>query len=299
MSYLPVGSNDTLSHLALTSAPETLCGKPVVKAPPTPYSRDESEQDYLPCDICASLSGGGDSILKQTEASRDCPYCEDGKDESGLACWNCGGSGLLDEGEDQYAVDLSDLNPDDLRGTKVAQIAPFRESEGRCEKCNEPNSVLAARDGIWQCVGCASAPVSTNTQAPTKTATNWTRDGEAIEDGFTVMITADQAARTPFLDYTRVAVSEKRECPDCKESHWLSKIASCMSCDGLKCSGCMESIGIDTFLGTCKKCAGAPSDLAYETGYEESYDDTARYFSYLMQEEDAETDPLFLPDTYE
>jgi hypothetical protein len=249
--YLPVSSNDSLRHLSLLGSPETLCGHPAVDAP-TP-------SNFLDCDTCLTLSGGN-AILKQNnqiEAGRECLHCEGGLDATGHPCWNCGGSGQLEDEnpyDDSYGA--ADINVDDLHGTKVAAF----EAD--------------------------------------KIATNWTRDGQPIEDGFTVMISTDQAARTPFLDLTRVSVSEKRTCPDCNEDHWLSKISSCIDCDGLKCNGCMETIGLDSFMGTCKKCAGGDSDLSYETNFEESLPDQDRFLSFLMQEEDQETDPLFLPDTF-
>lgn len=304
MSYLPVQSNDTLRHLSLPNAPETLCGKIVISAPPTPYSRDISEQTFLDCDLCAALSGG-DSILKQTQAGRECPDCDDnGLDASGLPCLHCGGSRWLDEGEGEgeYANDLLGLDMDDLKGTKVAV------NVGLCQNgCGRSISGMSVNVGNQEwCVNCASTPpaeksIDLNQKRPydqdeeRKTATNWTRDGAPIEDGFTVMITKEQAARTPFLDYSRVSVSERRECPDCGERHWLNRISSCTGCDGLKCSGCMETIQLDGFLGTCKKCAGADSDLSYETNYEDSFGDADRYLTYIMQDDDTETDPFFLP----
>lgn len=303
MSYLPVQSNDTLRHLSLPNAPETLCGKIVVSAPPTPYSRDVSDQEFLNCDLCAALSGG-DSILKQTQAGRECPDCdENGLDASGLPCLHCGGSRWLDEGENEYADDLLGLDLDDLKGTKIG-AAPEPLCENGCGRSIAGLSVNVGNEH-W-CMGCASTPrpeksIDLNQKGPydqdeeRKTATNWTRDGAPIEDGFTVMMTKEQAARTPFLDYNRVSVSERRECPDCGERPWLNRISSCTGCDGLKCSGCMETIELDGFLGMCKKCAGADSDLSYETNYEDSFADADRYLAYVMQDDDTETDPFFLP----
>lgn len=364
MSYLPVQSNDTLRHLSLPNAPETLCGKIVISAPPTPYSRDISEQTFLDCDLCAALSGG-DSILKQTQAGRECPDCDDnGLDASGLPCLHCGGSRWLDEGEGEgeYANDLLGLDMDDLKGTKVAvnvglcqngcgrSISGMSVNVGNQEWCVNCASTPPAEKSIdlnqkrpydqdeerktaawdssnspknYQCSVCGNQEVlhPNHTESVTihcpkcsatrhydyigpgsdpqpgmeREATNWTRDGAPIEDGFTVMITKEQAARTPFLDYSRVSVSERRECPDCGERHWLNRISSCTGCDGLKCSGCMETIQLDGFLGTCKKCAGADSDLSYETNYEDSFGDADRYLTYIMQDDDTETDPFFLP----
>lgn len=256
-SYLSVISNDTLSHKALSGSPETLCGKLVIdsRSPREIPELDTTKFTPLACDICETLSGGGsfikENIAKITEAGRDCPHCVDGFDASGNMCWNCGGSGWLSEGDDidDYYSDLSGLDLDDLKGTKVA---------------------------------------STD-----KTATNWTRDGVPIEDGLT--ITVEQAARTPFLDYTRVAVSERRECPDCHTQQWVSKIAGCDTCGLLKCNSCMESIGPSQFMGMCKTCASAESDLAYETEYEDPYQGGSLYLNYLMSEDEGETDPLFLP----
>lgn len=352
MSYLQVSSNDTLSHLALPGSPETLCGRIVVDEDVpndwavSPNPNTGSPAVLLICDVCQTLSQGN-SILKQTEAGRECPHCEDGFDETGNACWNCGGTGWLDEG-DEY-TDLTGIDIEDLRGTKVAadrvpppvtrrwesdspiQVSPSRpdlaaekcdtpgcmyacvpgskycsdhgapdlkgtkiagdEAPTKCDNCGELSSITKTVGNEQHCLNCALSPTSKNT----KTATNWTRDGERIENGFDIIISTDQAMRTPFLDYSRVAVSEQRECLDCHEDQWLSKIASCVDCDGLKCINCMETIGIDSFFGTCKKCAGTQSDLAYEAEYEDAQPDQDRYLSFLMSEEDTETDPLFLP----
>lgn len=343
-SYLEVSSNDTLNHRALNKSPATLCGKPVVS-----ILRPEQIPDLavttgnpLVCDICETLTGG-DSLLKETnktvEAGRDCPYCEDGVDGSGLSCWNCGGTGWLDEGDSDDYLGLEELNPEQpIRGTKVGS-EEFNEPFERVElKVDEPNledlsegfrtsQVKDKNNQVshgWEapCPECGeqkyhqrgcpqgnAAPYDqTHQQEKTdeierlrtaeKTATNWTRDGVPIEDGFTVItIDKEQAARTPFLDITRVSVSEKRECPDCGERQWLSKISSCSNCDGLKCNSCMDSIGMDTFFGMCKKCASPGSAHSYDSGYEDSLPEQGRFLSYLMQDDDTEIDSLFLPNS--
>lgn len=298
MSYLPVSSNDTLEHLALPGSPDTLCGKLAIATPPTTYSRGlegggpedlpaDSQHNYLACDICFTLSKQ-DSILKQTalliEAGQECPHCDNGKDINGYPCWNCEGTGRLEGPYDQSAAATKEI--EHLRTSDVLTPKPVQ-----CPNCGDSvSSKFAMVDHIKSCPG-AQLPA-----APQKVATNWTRDGVAIENGFDITITTDQAARTPFLDYTRVAVSEQRECPDCNETHWLSKIASCTDCDGLKCTSCMETIGLGGFLGTCKKCAGADSDLVYESAYENAvHSDQDRFLAYSFGNEDEEIDPLFLP----
>ena len=304
-SYLNVISNDTLNHKALEGSPETLCGKLVIdtRSPREVPELDNTTFGPLTCDVCETLSGGGsfikENVAKITEAGRACPHCEDGFDSSGNMCWNCGGSGWLTEGDDfdDYYSDLTGIDTDDLRGTKVA-------GEEKCDNCGESTGGISKTVGNEQhCMNCVLAPTSKNTEykeAGWKTATNWTRDGTPIEDGFTVItIDKEQAARTPFLDYTRVAVSERRECPDCNTSQWISKIAACDTCGLLKCNTCMEAIGPSQFIGMCKLCAGSESDLAYETEYEDPYQGGSLYHTYLMSENEGETDPLFLPSDYE
>lgn len=284
MSYLPVSSNDTLSHKALQGSPETLCGKPAVGL--------ATASNVLICDVCATLAGG-DSILKETTSAVGdaCWNCSDGVDDAGYDCWNCDGGGVLDAGQSNAIA------------SKTAQLAdegfdPDKAFDAQdivlCDNCNDPTSVSKRVGNEQWCMNCALAPTSTNTQyRQAKTATNWTRDGVPIEDGFDVIIDTQQASRTPFLDYTRVAVSEKRECPDCNTEQWLSKVAQCADCNGIKCKSCMETVGIDSFFGTCKKCAGADVDLDYSDDYEST--DQDRYLTYLFNEPEEQTDPLFLP----
>lgn len=321
--YQSVISNDTLTHKALSGSPETLCGKLVVDhVPPFEGPSDTPNAPAnlageLPCDICETLSGGGsfikENIAKITEAGRACSHCKDGFDQSGNMCLECGGTGWLSEGDnfEDYYSDLTGIDTDDLRGTKVA-------AEDKCENgCGRSIAGTSVQVGNenW-CLNCASTPAPEQSdelkaagdyseeqkvawKSIEKEATNWTRDGAPIEDGFTVTIDKELAARTPFLDYTRVAVSEKRECPDCHTQQWVSKIAGCDACGGLKCNSCMESIGMDTFFGMCKLCASSDSDLAYETEYEDPYQGGSLYLNYLMSEDEGETDPLFLPNDYE
>lgn len=171
-------------------------------------------------------------------------------------------------------------------------------NEKPCDNCGEPTGGVTKTVGNedW-CTQCSTSPVSTNSLAPTKTlATNWTRDGEPIIEGTNVIISAEEASRTPFLDLSKVTISEKKTCPDCETQTWLQSLASCDSCGHVKCKTCMEVVGLDSFFGMCKKCASANSDLSYEVEYEDTLPDQDRYLSYLMQEEDdGNYDSLFLP----
>lgn len=312
--YLQVSSNDTLIHRALDGSPETLCGKIVADVLHSGQVPELNNTTGGPreCDICESL--GGDSLLKNTfarsvEAGRACSRCQDGFDSSGNLCLNCGGSGWLDEGEDyeDYYSDLTGIDPTDLRGTRVA-------AGMRCDKCGNLSGGITVGVGNedW-CTSCASdsknslaQPVDLNQTADhgaygdeerhvAKTATNWTRDGVPIVDGFTVMIDKQVAQRTPFLDYSRVAVSEQRDCAGCEKTEWVSRIASCDTCGELKCRSCMETIGASTFFGMCKTCASTDSDEAYEAEYEITHPEQGRYLAFLLKEDDDNTDPLFLP----
>ena len=425
-SYLSVLSNDTLSHLALPGAPETLCSKAIAdEVQPRDQSVDQQkkpntnwEDRPLVCDICQTLSGG-DSFLKENtakavEAGQWCPHCDDGFDSTGDPCWNCGGTGWLEDEEDSsYTTNLGlpeDLDVENLRGTKVADVRDalqesreiadwftaserfkvaavtcracgflnqgnaacpscgfeddgdssalrgMPDSEGPqerlrveqteegpkdtsrvasprisrddwdedewderaerfadpggdsalypatrgnprnlpCPTCGRENVLTRAdRAKGYQCDYCADQAEG---KYGTKVATNWTRDGDPIEGGFNVIISTEDAARVPFLDFSRVSVSDKRECPDCHEAKWLQSIASCDGCGEMKCQSCMEVVGLDSFFGTCKKCASADSDLAYEVQYEDASSDQDRYLNYLLREdEDVEFDSLFLP----
>lgn len=93
-----------------------------------------------------------------------------------------------------------------------------------------------------------------------KTATNWTRDGLAIENGFEVL-TSQEAASIPFLDRNKVIISERQACSDCEEPTWLTRLSSCTDCSTMKCRNCMVSIG--DFFGQCKKCASYDSSIEY------------------------------------
>jgi len=212
---------------------------------------------------------------------------------SGMSrCPSCGfeggEAGRIQQTEDRperYRVEQTDEGPQEVSKTAA-------EVYYSCPECGHDRlpgyQCQEGYDGNCSCSTCSGLA---------KTATNWTRDGEPIEEG-TVIISTEEAARTPFLDFNRVSVSDRRECPDCLESHWLSKIASCDNCNTMKCVNCMESI--NAFFGMCKKCASADSDLAYEVSYEDASADQDRYLSYMLRDEgDVEVDSLFLPDSDE
>lgn len=126
---------------------------------------------------------------------------------------------------------------------------------------------------------------------PAKAATNWTRDGTPIVDGFEV-ITREEANRIPFLDNTKVIVSDRHTCPDCNEPQWLSTLSSCSDCSTLKCTACMAHLG--SVFGQCKKCANWNDAIHSALLVDDSeLADTDYYLNYAINAEPEES--LFLP----
>lgn len=278
-NYLQVSSNDSLSHRALPGSPDTLCGKLIAdEIQPRDHSVDQKTHPNtnwldqpLVCDICEALSNQGAFLNTGAELQRRV------KDEYG----NSARPGQWTEPGFDNPVD------DDT--------TPSNNMVGRTT-LNKPPVPLRADSNP------ATPPSQNGHYGSARMATNWTRDGIPIEDGFNVVISKEEAARIPFLDFARVSVSEKRECPDCKDSHWLSKIASCDTCGTMKCINCMEDVGPSQFLGICKTCAGADSDLAYESIYEDQVTDQDRFLRYQLGDDDtsvSDAESLFLPDAGE
>lgn len=284
---------------------------------------EDGDEDY---DDYTDLSGIDPEDLRGTKVAAD-KLCENGCGRSiaGLSfnvgneqwCTTCASTPPASA----PSMDLEHVSPSAEEQRKVAwkevqadgdeAQSAWRRTKGdltRAEKTQDPDTMLQAvqraRDTFeqhgypdwWSKADRLEQDAHFIRQRQSKVATNWTRDGQAIEDGEVVTIDKAQASRTPFLDYTRVAVSEKRECPDCHEGVWVSKVAGCDSCGEIKCQNCMENIGASTFFGMCKTCASADSDLDYEINYQDAVPDLDRYTSYLLMEDDeADTDPLFLP----
>lgn len=255
-TYLDVLSNDTLTHKALSGSPETLCAKIVASIVPAADHGVGTTSDPV-------LSVGGDRLTCQT--------CEELSNQSSFVT--------------QSSVE------DDLVGQAwmpSTEDAPFVPEAAAWEIINDEP------DDEWF-VGERTAGRQRKSSAE-KIAVNYTRDGVPIHNGFEVQITAQEAARIPFLDFARVSVSDKRICPDCGQNHWLSKIASCDQCGQMKCLSCMEDVGLSSFIGMCKTCASADPDITYETNYEDLSTDPNRYLSYFLSEgQDQEPDELFLP----
>jgi len=143
----------------------------------------------------------------------------------------------------------------------------------------------------------ADGKCSGKNTASVKESRNWTRDGTKIVDGFNLVITSTEASEIPFLDTSRVTISEKIHCPDCEKDEWLSRVASCIDCGEFKCDGCMDSSSYDIFVGTCKKCANTSNEE--ESFYLNSYDDTdyslIQRSSGFFAEEGYDEEATFLP----
>lgn len=253
--------------------------------PNTDYKQAGKDSPWGDDTVCASCSSEAERA--QLIGYKEMANKAFGRDDErrGDSAWDSR-QALLDTLKRRHQGTEEAAGCSDFYPTSVYSAKDPKPSEGECSDCGKVR--VLGKDG--KCGKCRTS----------KVATNWTRDGQPIEDGFTVItIDKEQASRTPFLDYTKVAVSERRECPDCLTSQWISKIAGCDSCGLLKCNTCMESVGPSQFMGMCKLCAGADSDLVYETEYQDPYIDRDPYLTQLMAEDEGETDPLFLPSTYE
>jgi hypothetical protein len=141
-------------------------------------------------------------------------------------------------------------------------------------------------DGTGHCA-CGARAASVQE----KIATNWTRDGMPIENGFD-LISSEEAKGIPFLNFERFAISDKVNCPDCETEEWIPRMASCTVCMHFKCANCMDDI--DNLIGICRKCANVEEDY-YLVDEDDWYPSHLQYLAASVLE-DEEEDILFLPD---
>lgn len=275
---MTVWSNDGLEHLALPGAPDALCGRLIADEQ---QPRSEVGVGRKPnvgigaaplvCDTCRTLVGGmlRESATNEVSASTVSGY--DGR-------------------SDKFA-------------SSVCQACGYlRSFDGPCASCGlvdgEPG-MLPREEPPPERFRVEQTPLGPQEKRRTsKLAVNYTLDGNRIEDGFRVVMTPDDAAWIPFLDLSRVSVSEQHECTDCKQYRWLSSVAACGTCGQLKCKDCMGPMGSDQFLGTCIKCAGI-LDVEGVDGTDEDdeqIDGRSLYLAHLIQDtEPDEAEELFLP----
>jgi len=251
-SYISVSSNDGLMHQALPGSPETLCGHLVSNTAKKPVDLSMDGAFEMVCDVCRDLSNNQFINVSATPLNDD-------ESEPESPCPYC---------EDG------------------------RDYEGNtCWNCNGTGWIQGEWDTFnAQDVESLQGSRVAKQASIQKDSLNYTLEGLPIRDGFNVILTKEEASRIPFLDLKRVSISEKRECPDCNDIHWLDKIASCTDCGQMKCKDCMTSIRFDSFLGKCKKCANDES-FYYD---EDPIDMSSIQFNYLMNLPDEDIDPLFL-----
>jgi uncharacterized Zn finger protein (UPF0148 family) len=310
--YKPVSSNDMLLHLSLPKSPETLCGRIVVDEVQNPTSAGTA----LNCDLCNTLSGGN-VFLKTNEKQTAHLASVHQIDISRVPAEILNDEDALTLFHKQAHV-FEAAGPgsrDDITGAPPA--SGF--STTQCSKCGQLLS-----PGQTACPSCGNVTESSSTpnSAPLSGADretrqiersqgfgvasstkdskhrNWTRSGVPIEDGFTLILTSKEASEIPYLDTTRVSISDKIHCNDCETDTWLSKAASCTDCGEFKCDNCMDSSTYDLFIGTCKKCAtiDVEAELYYirDEDDELDYEVVQRTAAFLHDDEDEDDEITFL-----
>jgi len=192
-------------------------------------------------------------------------------------CPGCDGPLITKRGTKLHCFDCNqDWIPDNTRKITLAQTIPeevgkdFGYDIKTCEKCGGvgcpscqstggeaiPQSPVAANTEVNNAAIPSESPqdaVNQKSGSIDKEALNYTRDGTLITEN-AVTLTPNEARSIPFLS-TNVEISDKFICPDCREEKWLASISSCLDCDRIKCSNCMDTF--TEYAGQCLKCASA------------------------------------------